>query len=131
MRDVAGIWRLRVLGWVTAVRYSQNVRPPAMVDGGAVPSLGADMILGRTTSLLAAKDAVTEAERQAIRFGLGPVLEQLGHEVALLHAALAGPDPEFALSMFVDVLREIPGRLADLETALRPVAAVSAVRAVG
>ena len=76
------------------------------------------MITGKTTLRLAAADDLTPKMRAKIREALAPLLDQLGAEVSLAVAALDGPDPEFALSLLVDIVTELPGSLRALEGAL-------------
>jgi hypothetical protein len=76
------------------------------------------MLAGRRTQSLAAAERANDSDRAAIRAALRPVLEQYQHDVAVIMRALDGPDPEFALSLFVDSLNDLPARLKGLEAAL-------------
>lgn len=86
---------------------------------------GSDTVnVGKRTAQLAAADSVTETERDAIRRALGPTLEHLQHDLSLASDALGGPDPEYALFLFSEILAETPAAVHNLEAALlaaRPV----------
>lgn len=74
--------------------------------------------IGRNTYRLAHSDHPTTEERAAIRASLGPIVESLRHDLALIGDALKGPDPEYALSVYLDLVHEAPGRLHALEDVL-------------
>jgi hypothetical protein len=76
------------------------------------------MLAGKRTTTLAAAHRASEADRAAIRAALRPVVAQCQHDAALIAKALDGPDPEFALSLLVDALNDLPERLRGLEAAL-------------
>ncbi len=76
------------------------------------------MTMGKRTAQLAAAETVTPEERTAIRKGLAPVLERMRHDLSLAAEALGGPDPEYALFLFSEVLAEMPAALRDLESVL-------------
>jgi hypothetical protein len=74
--------------------------------------------IGRNTLRLAAATNVKDDTRAAIRAALAPLVEQLCCDLALTADAIGGPDPEYALSLFVDVLHELPASLHTLDLAL-------------
>jgi hypothetical protein len=67
---------------------------------------------------LAATDHPTEDQRAALRAALGPILEQLLHDLGIALEALDRPGPEYALSLYIDIAREAPDRFRKLEDAL-------------
>lgn len=87
------------------------------------------MYIGKTTIDLASRDELDARSRAAIRSALEPLVADLHHDIGLVAASLRGPDPEYALYLFVEVLREMEGQgLRALEgslSALRPLRAVA------
>jgi hypothetical protein len=75
-------------------------------------------LIGRHTSRLASSTNVSPEERAAIRSALGTLLDGFRHDLVLVSDALGGTDPEYALSLYVDLVHEAPGRLRLLEEAL-------------
>lgn len=73
---------------------------------------------GRHTSRLATSENPSPEERAAIRAALGPMLTDLRDDLSLALDAIAGPDPEYGLSLYMDLCREAPSRLRALEEAL-------------
>jgi hypothetical protein len=82
----------------------------------------------RTAEIAVSETAASAPLRAAIRDALEDPLEQLAHDVDLIRAALAGPDPEFALTLLVDVARELPSTFRNIERAVAsmPVQGVAA-----
>ena len=76
------------------------------------------MLIGKHMSALANSPHASERERAAIQSALRPVIEQCQHDCALILTALGGPDPEFALSLLVDALGDLPARMGALDDAL-------------
>jgi hypothetical protein len=74
--------------------------------------------IGKATLHLAATDRASAEARVAIREALGPLVERLRHELSLTADALGGPDPEYALSLFADILHEMPAAMRALEAEL-------------
>jgi hypothetical protein len=77
------------------------------------------MLTGKKSLVaLARREASSAEDRAAIRAALGPVVEQLQHDIALIARALQAPDPEFALSLLFDALEELPSQIASLDKQL-------------
>jgi hypothetical protein len=74
--------------------------------------------IGRATLALSASDDVNPEARAAIRKALGPLLLQLRHELGLASDSLDGIDPEYALSLFVDIIHDLQPSLRSLDAAL-------------
>lgn len=62
----------------------------------------------------------TEAQRRALVEVLGPQVEDLAHEVSLVAGALKGPDPEYALDLLGDVLRDAGQAFRKVVAEVRP-----------
>lgn len=77
------------------------------------------MLTGKKTlAALASREDASAEDRAAIRAALGPVVEQLQHDLALVERALRAPDPEFALSLLVDAMKALPDHMATLDATL-------------
>lgn len=76
------------------------------------------MNIGRVTQKLASGACASAVCRAAVRRALAPVLEEIRYELELVAEALDGQDPEYALSLFLDIVSEGDERLKALEAEL-------------
>jgi hypothetical protein len=92
------------------------------------PPRGAALAAFPSFSSLSSSDTLTEAQRRRIREALRGPVGQLAHDVALIQGAIDGPDPEYALFLALEVLRDLAPALAILDQRLAGVAKPAAAR---
>lgn len=80
--------------------------------------------------MLSQTEDLTAAQRTKIRNALREPVAQLVHDLSLIQGAVEGPDPEWALYLSLDVLRDLAPTLAAIEAKLSKVLAATPAAAV-